>query len=180
MRSKLRFKEKNMKRTIALSIVGFLLMNCALFAADGDLVVNGNLIAPGVIAQIQSVSPTADISTTSTSFVDMGGMSITLTTAANSKLLIFWNVSIYQNTTASWAITEAQVDGVRVGAVQGGYSDAGGLVVPIAGTAVTATLGAGSHTVKIRWRVSGGNAYVRSTTHPDYYGRTLTVIEIRQ
>lgn len=180
MRSKLRLKEKSMKRTIAMSVVGFLLMSCALFAADGDLVVNGNLTAPGVIAQIQSVSPPmADISTTSTSFVDMGGMSITLTTAANSKLLIFWNASIYQNTAACWAITEAQVDGVRVGAVQGGYSDAGGLVVPIAGTAV-AVAGAGQHTVKIRWRVSGGNAHVRSTTYPDYYGRTLTVMEIRQ
>jgi len=179
MRSKLRFKEKNVKRTIALSIVSFLLMSCALFAADGDLVVNGNLIAPGIIAQIQSVSPTADISTTSTSFVDMGGMSITLTTTANSKLLIFWNASIYQNTAACWAITEAQVDGVRVGAVQGGYSDAGGLVVPIAGTAVAAA-GAGQHTVKIRWRVSGGNAHVRSTPYPDYYGRTLTVMEVRQ
>lgn len=179
MRPKLRLKEKNMKRTIAMSVVGFLLMSCALFAADGDLVVNGNLTAPGVIAQIQSVSPTADISTTSTSFVDMGGMTITLTTAANSKLLIFWNTSIYQNTTACWAITEAQVDGARVGAAQGGYSSAGTFVAPIAGTAV-AVAGAGQHTVKIRWRVSGGTASVKSATYPDYYGRTLTVMEIRQ
>lgn len=179
MRSKLRSKEKNMKRTIAMLVVGFLLMSCALFAADGDLVVNGNLTAPGVIAQIQSVSPTADISTTSTSFVDMGGMSITLTTAANSKLLIFWNASIYQNTAAYWAATEAQVDGVRVGAAQGGYSATGAFVAPIAGTAVTVA-GAGQHTVKIRWKVSGGNASVKSTTSPDHYGRTLTVMEIRQ
>ncbi|OPY67218.1 MAG: hypothetical protein A4E62_02330 [Syntrophorhabdus sp. PtaU1.Bin002] len=179
MRSKLRSKEKNMKRTIAMSVVGFLVMSCALFAADGDLVVNGNLIAPGTIAQIQSVSPAADISTTSTSFVDMGGMSITLTTAANSKLLIFWNASIYQSP-AYWAATEAQVDGVRVGAAQGGYSAAGAFVAPIAGTAVTATLGAGSHTVKIRWKASGGALYNWPTTSPDHYGRTLTVMEIRQ
>ncbi len=190
-----------MKKKILGLVIGFMLIGGNLFAADGDLIVNGNvgigttnpteklevngnvkaagLLAPGAIAQIESVSPTADTSTASTSFVDMAGMSITLTTAANSKLLIFWNAGISITTYNKWVVTEAQVDGNRVGAAQGGvYSNSvtGG---SIGGNAV-ATVSAGSHTIKIRWRVTGATASNAPTTYPDTYGRTLTVIEVRQ
>ena len=197
-----------MKKLILVLLIGILFIGTNIFAADGDLIVNGNatingnvgigttnptqklevngtvkatgLLAPGAIGQILSVSPTPDTSTTSTSFVDMNGMSITLTTTGNSKLLIFWNAGINTNTASTWAVTEAQVDGVTVGARQGGaYSGAGGVVDSIGGNAV-GTASAGSHTVKIRWRVTGGTAFSKTTTLPDRYGRTLTVIEVRQ
>jgi hypothetical protein len=197
-------KEEKMKKKILGLVIGFMLVAVNLFAADGDLIVNGNvgigttnpteklevngnvkaagLLAPGTIGQIESVSPTADTTTNSTSFVDMDGMSITLTTAGNSKLLIFWNAGIYRNNTNKWIITEAQVDGNRVGAAQAGaysYDVTGGAGHSIGGNAL-ATVSAGSHTVKIRWRVTGGTASNSPTASPDVYGRTLTVIEVRQ
>lgn len=164
-----------MKKKIMGLVIGIMLIGVNTFAADGDLIVNGNvgvgttnptqrlevngnvkatgLMAPGAIAQIQSVSPTADTSTTSTSFVDMAGMSITLTTAANSKLLIFWNAGIQINSASKWVSTEAQVDGSRAGAAQGGNYNNSGNIGSIGGNAV-ATVSAGSHTVKIRWKVT--------------------------
>ena len=86
---------------------------------DGNVKATG-LLAPGTIGQILSVTPTADTSTTSTSFVDMAGMSINITTTGNSVLLIFWNAGICVETTKKVVVTEAQVDGVRVGALQEG------------------------------------------------------------
>lgn len=191
--------QKKIIGLIAGSLVILAVAVC--LAADGDVIVNGNagigtmnpterlevngnvkatgLLAPGVIAQIQSVSPTADTNTNSTSFVDMNGMTITLTTAANSKLLIFWNAGILRSSFNQWAVTEAQVDGNRVGAAQGGVYSNSATVDSVGGHAV-ATVGAGSHTVKIRWRVTGATATNNPTTSPDQYGRTLTVIEVRQ
>jgi hypothetical protein len=158
-------------------MVGLLLSVPCLFAADGDLTVNGSLIAPGVVAQALTVTGTTDATTTSTSFVDMPGMIITLTTTGNSKLLILWNAGISMSSASYYAMTEANVDGVRAGAPQGGGTAT--TVQSVAGQAV-ASVAAGSHTIKVRWKVSAGTASNKPVTSPDRYGRTLTVLVIRQ
>ena len=191
-----------MKKKIIGLVIGFMLFGVSAFAQNGNLIVNGSvgigtttpsqalevngnikatgLLAPGAIGQILTVSPTANTSTTSTSFVNMNGMTVTLTTTGNSVLLIFWNADIYQDTASNWVVTEAQVDGVRVGAAQGGaYSAGGGIVDSMGGNAV-GTVSAGSHTVNILWKVSGGTAANNPTTYPNNYGRTLTVIQVLQ
>ncbi len=188
-----------MKKRVLVLAVGFLFIGINGFAADGDLIVNGNVgvgtttpteklevngnvkatgfVGPGIIKQIQTVSPTTDIITSSTAFVDMPGMTITLTTGA-SKLLIFWNATLY-NYGGNWIVVETQVDGVRVGPAYGGsYGGTG--AIDSAGGHTVASVSSGSHTVKLRWKVGGGTAYNNVTTSPDYYGRTLTVIEIGQ
>jgi hypothetical protein len=172
---------------VSLILVSF---SYSLFAADETLTITTyypspygsykNLTAPGVIGQIQNVTPTTDITTTSTVWVDMDGMSITLTTRANSKLLIFWSTTVHQATAAMWTVTEAQVDGTRVGAPQGEYAGTSTISSSIAGNAVGTVATAGSHTVKIRWKVAGGTAYCQAATYPDYYSRTLTVVEVYQ
>ena len=188
-----------MKKRIIVLIVAFLFIAINGFAADGDLIVNGNVgigtttpseklevngnvkasgfVGPGIIKQIQTVSPTTDISTSSTTFVDMPEMSITLTTGA-SKLLIFWNASLHNS--SYWVVVETQVDGVRVGPVFGGGYSGTGPMVDSSGGHTVATVTAGSHTVKLRWRVSGSTASNLPTSYPDYYGRALTVIEVGQ
>jgi hypothetical protein len=188
-----------MKKRVLCLIAGFLLIGINVFAADGDLIVNGNVgigtstpseklevngnvkasgfVGPGAIRQIQTINPTTDITTTSTTFVDMGGMSITLTTG-DSKLLIFWNATLY-STAGNQINVETQVDGVRKGPVYGGsYGDS--YMVDAAGGHTVAAVTAGSHTVKLRWKIGGGTAKNLPTTQPEYYGRTLTVIEVGQ
>ncbi len=184
-----------MKKKVLVLVIGLLLVGINGFAADGDLIVNGNVgvgtttpseklevngnvkasgfVGPGIIKQIQSVSPTTDISTSSTTFVDMPGMSITLTTGA-SKLLIFWNASLV-NSGGNWIVVETQIDDVRVGPIHGSYSGS-----DAAGGHNVATVTPGSHTVKLRWKVYSGTALNQPTTYPDYYSRNLTVIEIGQ
>ncbi|MDD5089978.1 MAG: hypothetical protein PHQ23_03590 [Candidatus Wallbacteria bacterium] len=131
---------------------------------------------PGIIRQIMSVSPTADTNTASVPFVDMAGMSITMSTGS-SLLMIYWDAGIYLNT-GNWVVTECLVDGSRVGAAQGAYATVAH-VSPIGGTAIK-SVASGSHTIKVRWRVDTGTAYNSPTSNPDHYGRTLTVMEITQ
>ncbi len=182
-------------------ILAFLLTGIKGFAADGDLIVNGNIgvgittptekldvngnvkatgfIGPGIIRQIQTLSPTTDISTTSTAFVDMPGMSITLTTKA-SILLIFWNTQ-FHNTGIGWVNIETLLDGLRVGPTYGGTYSASGSNANSVGGHTVVTVAAGTHTVKLRWRVTGTpTVYNYPNTFSDYYGRTLTVIEVGQ
>ncbi|MBU3947200.1 MAG: hypothetical protein KJ826_03130 [Proteobacteria bacterium] len=177
-------------------LLGFLLIVSNGFAADGDLIVNGKVgvgtttptekldvngtvkatgfVGPGIIRQIKSVSPTTNISTTSTTLVDMDGMSITLTTG-NSTLLIFWNATFY-NTTQEWTSVAMILDGTRVG----GFTGAHDLVDSTAGHCVVSPVAAGTHVVKLRWKVNSGTSEINSGSYPDYYGRTLTVIEVGQ
>lgn len=194
-----------MKKSILGLILGFLLIGTNGFAADGDLIVNGKIgvgttspaekldvngnvkatgfIGPGIIKQVLTVSPTSNISTSSTTFVDMPGMEITLNTG-NSILLIFWNATVYNPTGYNCSV-ETLLDGVRAGPVFGGnYTNLPGygpsaIAVWAGGHAVTPTT-AGTHTVKLRWKVQSGTSQNSPTATPDYYGRTLTVIEVGQ
>lgn len=184
-------------------LLGFLLIVSNGFAADGDLIVNGKVgvgtttpteklevngtvkatgfVGPGIIRQIKSVSPTTDISTTSTTFVNMDGMSITLTTG-NSILLIFWNATLLSTQSASVIVVETQLDGMRVSPVySGSYTLNSSWKMDSSGGHNVAIVTPGTHTVKLRWRIfDGGTAYNNPATQSDYYGRTLTVIEVGQ
>ena len=62
--------------------------------------------APGKVLQVQSTLNGNDFSTTSTSFTDVTGMSLTITpSATDSKILLLCNTNTLQNTdTAYWAM----------------------------------------------------------------------------
>jgi hypothetical protein len=177
-----------MKRILFYLVVGVLFIAATTYAADGDVTVNGKLIAEGVIAQVISVSPhlntTDDVTCTGTSFSDMPGMSVTVDTTAsnrNSTLLIFWNTgSLLVGSSPNWLITEAILNSTtRVGVAQAGGLSAASSVDSIGGHAVT-SVPPGIHTIKIRWKVTGGIAYSYPNASPDFYGRILTVMVIRQ
>ncbi|MFH2047740.1 MAG: hypothetical protein ABIK92_21655 [Pseudomonadota bacterium] len=194
-----------MKKSILGFVLGLLLIGSNGFAADGDLIVNGNVgvgtttptekldvngtvkatgfVGPGIIRQILSVSPTSDISTSSTTFVDMPEMSITLTTG-NSILLIFWNATLYSNLDSVWVTVETQLDGIAIGSHFGGSNTSRDGVfyntVDSSGGHAVATVQSGTHTVKLLWKVNSGIGYNKAAYKPDYYGRTITVIEVGQ
>ena len=97
-----------------------------------------------------------NVTTTSTTWVDVTGMTITITTGAHRVLLTF--IGVAQNNTVG-GITELDftVDGTR----QGGSIGLMFVSTPVVNgnfnagfTFVTDALSAGSHTFKVRWQVS--------------------------
>lgn len=125
--------------------------------------------------QATAIRTAGDVTTTSTTFVDLTGMSVTLTTAA-VRCLVIVSLSGKNNSASSVGIDIA-IDGARQG-------QAFGLIVSGAGTDapenlslqyLTAVLSAAPHTIKIQWRVDGGTGtiFANTTTVP----ARLTVIE---
>jgi hypothetical protein len=151
--------------------------------------------------QIQNVCPVDNVWTDSATWVDIPNTSITLTTG-NSILLIFWNMGVVSWTDGTTyqlgtiAYVRALVDGAQVGTYYGGAyeivdSDNDGmsdlpqlLVSDVMSGTHMALVNAGTHTVKLQWRVySPGRIYsFPNNTNPlpsnqFESGRSLTVLE---
>jgi len=108
-----------------------------------------------------------DITTSSTTFVDLTGASITLTTGAH-RCLIGLVASACDATGDAIVYFDVDVDGTRISGGSVGLTShqqvtGGAYRVNVSFTAMTtAQLSAGSHTFKIQWRVSGGTATLRA------------------
>ena len=109
-----------------------------------------------------------DITTTSTSLVDLTGASITLTTGAN-PVLIGFSVVVNENSAANVTFN-VDIDGtLQMGTI--GLSEAhGGTGINMMQTFVirTAALTAASHTIKIQWLVTAGTGTVLANTDRPY------------
>ena len=118
--------------------------------------------------------PTADVSTTSASFVDMTGITVTLTTGAN--FVMIWFSALF-STSSAGAVADFRlmVDGVSQG---GGSMKPGGSSGLIASMVRRVTVTAASHTIKIQWRTSAGTVSCLPTTNPDTAHNTLIVAEV--
>jgi hypothetical protein len=112
-----------------------------------------------------------DITTTSTTFVDLTGASITLTTGAH-RCLIGFAAEVHNNTVDKLTYLDVDVDGTRISGHSGGltrvqqnnpnganYSKNGSFTAM-----TTAQLTAASHTFKLQWRVDGGTGKVSAGT----------------
>lgn len=116
----------------------------------------------GVPLQTSFVKLASDITTTSTTFVDMTGITLTLTTVGGD-LLVNFSFSI-SNTNANRLLNvRVMLDGVT----QGGASTritavdapgSGAIVLRLTGVS------AGSHTVKVQWMTASATAQCRPVT----------------
>lgn len=123
----------------------------------------------------------AALSTTSTTWTDMTNMLVTLTTSGGNILISFTT----QETNTDVAITAFRfvIDGTEVNSAIYGNAinqeDASSVMHQknIAATWLATGVTAGSHTVKVQWKVTSGTAYAPEAGEES--ARTLTVIEIK-
>lgn len=117
-----------------------------------------------------SVIGAADINTTSTSYVDMTDMSITLT-GKGGDLLVWWAVPIKTNvntriaTVALKIDSEAEIDVASVTYDDTNWHGCAGVY--------KFTAGAGSHTIKMRWKCNVAAQIDAQSV------RSMAVVEIR-
>jgi hypothetical protein len=111
----------------------------------------------------QTVRKTSTFSTTSTSFTDVTDLSITVTTGPCPVLLILSSTVNGSNLNVRTFLT-FNVDGSDKGASTGGLVSArlpdGASSDVVTMTYLTDQLSAGSHTFKVRMRVSTGTGYL--------------------
>lgn len=120
------------------------------------------LAGVGGVIQTGFAKVTSDVTTTSTSFVDVTGLSVTLTTTGGD-LVAFFTFGASNSTTGRENDFRILLDGtsyqgtsMRCGAKD--LAQSGGIVIRFTGVA------AGSHTVKIQWQVSNGTGQIRPVT----------------
>jgi len=117
----------------------------------------------GKILQVGSAIDSSAISTTSGSFIDMTSMTVTLTVALNSRLIVQATAGLSHATTAGSRIGfQIDIDGAQYGTQypSGGRADTGGNATVGSIVYRTGALAAGSKTVKIRWNsVDSGTVY---------------------
>jgi len=120
---------------------------------------------------------TTNVSTSSTEFVDMPGMSITITTGNNPVLILF---SFSGFVDGYWGDFQLLLDGSVLSKAKHGEDYSPRSI----GVSVTfmrlQTLSAGSHTIKVQWRVSNaGRTLYNNVSAGNWFHRELTVIELK-
>lgn len=121
----------------------------------------------GVLASARVIKTDGNFSTSNTTFTDVTGVSVTLTTGARKCRVSV--VTAYTNTDTSHGGLDIAVDGTRIGA-----ASTYGLVLtraPAAGdwgavsfSVDTDVLSAGSHTIKLQMRVGGSTGTLAANT----------------
>ena len=110
-----------------------------------------------------------DITTTSTTFVDLTGASVTMTTAA-VRCLVMFSANVVNSNAGQSAFFDVDIDGTRYANTTNGMSQTAGGTGNwhIAFTFMTDVLSAASHTFKVQWRVSANTGGVdnQTTTSP--------------
>jgi len=158
------------------------------------------------IHQVKNVIQTSDVSTSSSTFVDIPNMNITLTTGANKALIIF-SCSVYMDVGSNWACSRLLIDEVvqdagtsglgikgKMGAPGatknqvinvynpneefiGSGTFVGDIAIAILDFSTIKTLTAGQHTIKVQWRSDAGTGlYCRAAT--GYEHMNLIIIEL--
>jgi len=134
--------------------------------------------AGGQAHNVGSATGTTDINTTSSGYVDMPDMSVTLNFSAQHRCLIFFSCVISMSLTDTVAGFRAVIDGSSYRAVhvpaptQQAYIRVGAFLFE------SQVLASGSHTFKIQWRkyVGTGTVYNDASLVSDR--RMLLVIEL--
>lgn len=141
-----------------------------------------NQVAVGAVSQIAvAVNAGTTLSLTSTSYADLptNPLSVTLTTLANSTVLIFLSVATMKPGAASQDLyLQIVIDGVGMGDQGTIFSRGTGTTDYKPGSliAIKTNLTAGSHTIKVQYKVSGGTAEINSGVA----GSQLMVLELKR
>lgn len=122
------------------------------------------------------VVTSGNISTSSTSMVDLTGITVTLTTGAHRVFINFIG-GVFSSTSATIQV-DVVIDGVSLSGVSNGFIEASffaatvGGVLPVGFSVMSGVLSAGSHTIKIQWRTQAGTATMIASTNPCVLGVT--------
>lgn len=116
---------------------------------------------------------TGDLTTTSTSFVDVTDLTVTLTTAAVRCMVMASGT--FKNSASGNTAIDIDIDGTRMGETLGLVFTNQNVNKPFSFTVMTDVLTAASHTIKLVWKVQSGTGtiYANSATSPV----KLTVLE---
>jgi len=117
---------------------------------------------------------TSNPTTTSTSFVDLAEMQITLTTEANANVLIMFTGTFQNSSTGVTIKIRAVSDGSGVGTARQVSIDAANYQYELVHIELVTGLSAGSHTFEIEWCVSGG------TGRAFYTQRSMVALELKR
>lgn len=98
------------------------------------------------------------ISTTSTSWADATGLSVTMTTNGGNVVVIFTGMATHSGGVTQHPYFDLDVDGASQGGTDGivAKSNTGTVGDNVSFTWVVTGLSAASHTFKIRWKVTSG------------------------
>ena len=136
------------------------------------------VFAPNNYAQTTSSVLAVNTTTTSTTFVNL--ISIVVSTSGGS-LNVFGSISSSNTGNGAENFFRITVDGTSIGASssKGDLGTASGTIV--AGNNIitnTGVLSAGSHTVVLQWRVSGGTGQIRPVAAVDQEYASLMLQEV--
>jgi hypothetical protein len=128
-------------------------------------------LAGGKILQIVRETDSTERSTTSTSFVDVTGMSVTITPQKNDSAIILVGICLMRNPAGSTNSATIQLTDNSNNAISGAESvvitalDSGGVqtFVNVWGYSTPATTSA--TTYKMRFRVNSGTSFIRNNTN---------------
>jgi hypothetical protein len=117
--------------------------------------------APYAVTQrVPNVSTSINVTTTSSSYVDVDATNaaVTMTTQAGSDILVLWHGMLQDNTGTSGTVSLAfSLDGAAEVCAVGFKATATGVGFPFTKSHLFPGVGSGSHTIKLRWRVTGGD-----------------------
>jgi len=116
------------------------------------------------ITQMNTATNASDLTTTSTSYVDITGMSITLTTGANRVLVGFSGIG-YNDTTASLLDFTVDIDGSAADGIISFAQSVANYRSNVSFTYLSSVLTAASHTIKIQWKVSANTGNLRGAIY---------------
>jgi len=157
--------------------------------------VNTAVAAGGKVLQVVSTTKTDTFSTSSTSFVDVTGLTVSITPAAtSSKVLVFFDISLNNNDNfvtglqllrGATAIGGGTAVGSRTSAFTAFYTATNGGTIPNAGNFLDSPASTSAQTYKIQLRIGGGGPLRVNTSNTDAdiaglyrTSSTITVMEI--
>ena len=139
----------------------------------------------GGVMQIASSDQSADVTTTSTTWTQLGTVTFSFTklkAAGVSDLVIYATAALSNGTSAQRVFLRALVDSTPTRA-QSGIVSGSGTTTPAPESLDVLTrltgLAAGAHTITLQWRVSSGTGYCRPASQADYESATLLVEEVQ-
>ena len=142
------------------------------------LVTGGGGSIPALAAGKVSLT-SGDITTASATFVDLTGVTATLTTGAHRCLVTVAGIFTHSGSGAD-VFFDFAVDGTRVGGTNGLWgatNNTASFNNNMSTSFLTDVLTAASHTIKVQWRTSGATATVRaSATSPIVFAVSETLL----
>jgi hypothetical protein len=113
-----------------------------------------------VTQRVPTLSTTINATTTSAAYVDVDAVNaaVTLTTLGGSDLLLLWHGMLQDNTGTSGTVVLAfSLDGAAEVCATSFKVPATAIGFPYSKAHLFQAVGAGAHTCKLRWRVTGGD-----------------------